>query len=332
LTEELLKVEGLRKYYPVLGGLLKRKVGEVKAVDGADFSISTGKTLGLVGESGSGKTTVGKVIARLYPPTSGTIKFKGTDIGKLSERAFRPFRPKIQMVFQDPTSSLNPRRRIKDLMLDPLRANRIGTEDERRRRIMTLLELVGLPAEYAYRYPHMLSGGQKQRIGIARAIVSSPDLIVLDEPTSALDVSVQAQIVELLQKIQKELNLTYIFISHNIILVRNVADEIVVMYLGRVMERGPASEVFASPKHPYTISLLSSIPTLTDEEADILPDKIPLTGETPSPMNIPPGCRFASRCPYVMDICKTVEPELVLVGQQEVRCHLFPGQSSSTNQ
>jgi len=330
LTDNLVEVEGLRKYFPVLGGLLKRKVGEIKAVDGVDFSIATGKTLGLVGESGSGKTTVGKVIARLYLPTEGSVKFEGTDIGKLSDRAFKPFRPKIQMVFQDPTSSLNPRRRIKDLLLDPLRANNIGNEDQRRRTIMGLLELVGLPAEYAYRYPHMLSGGQKQRIGIARAIVSNPDLIVLDEPTSALDVSVQAQIVELLQTIQKELNLTYVFISHNVILVRNVADEIVVMYLGRVMERGPANEMFTAPKHPYTISLLSSIPTLTDEEADILPDKIPLTGETPSPMNIPPGCRFASRCPYVMNICKTVEPELVLVGGQEVRCHLFPGQEAST--
>jgi len=329
LTETLLQAVSLTKNFPVLGGLLRRKIGEVKAVDKIDFAVERGRTIGIVGESGSGKTTVGRMIARLISPTSGSIIFDGTDISKLTDREFKPYRPKIQMVFQDPASSLNFRRRIGDLMLDPLRANNIDTESERRKTALGLLELVGLPQDYYYRYPHMLSGGQRQRIGVARAIISNPELVILDEPTSALDVSVQAQIIELLQEIQKKLGIAYIFISHNIVLVRNVAQEVVVMYLGRVMEKGPAEQIFTSPKHPYTISLLSSTPTLTDQEADMLPERIPLTGETPSAMHIPPGCRFASRCAHVMKICREVEPELIRVDQQDVRCHLYSEASSA---
>lgn len=321
LTDTLLEVQGLRKYFPVLGGLLKRKVGEVKAVDGIDFRVEKGTTLGIVGESGSGKTTVGKTIARLYAPTSGSIIFNGTDIGKLADGAFRSFRPRIQMVFQDPSSSLNFRRKIEDMLLDPLRANKIGTPSERHRKVLDLLELVGLPQDNYARYPHMLSGGQRQRISVARAIISNPDLVVLDEPTSALDVSVQAQIIELLQKIQREFGISYVFISHNIALVMNVAREVLVMYLGKVMEKGPADQVLTNPKHPYTIALLSSTPTITDQEASILPEKIPLVGETPSPTEVPAGCRFAPRCPHRMPICEQ-EPDFFKVGQQEVRCWL----------
>ncbi len=322
MTDTMLEVQGLSMHFPVLGGILHQKVGEIKAVDSVDFSLDSGKTLGIVGESGCGKTTVGKAIARLLLPTSGSIRFHGVDIAKLSDRTFKPFRGKIQMVFQDPSSSLNSRRRIGDLLLDPLRPNKIPMR-EKRRRALELLELVGLSGDNYYRYPHMLSGGQKQRIGIAKAVISNPELVILDEPTSALDVSIQAQIIELLQQIQNELQIAYIFISHNIILVRNVAQEVLVMYLGRVMEKGPADVIFTSPKHPYTIALLSSIPTLTDEEASLLPTKIHLAGETPPATKLPVGCRFAARCPFRMVKCDQTEPPLVEVGQQSVRCWLY---------
>ncbi len=323
MAKLLLEVKGVKKYFPVMSGLLRRQIGEVRGVDGVDFKVERGKTLAIVGESGSGKTTLGKTIVHLYRPTSGSILFDGVDLAQLDEQQFKPYRTRLQMVFQDPTSSLNPRRKIRDMLLDPLRVNRIGTESERYQRGRRLIERVGLPVDFLHRYPHMLSGGQKQRVCIARAIISNPDLVVLDEPTSALDVSVQAQLVDLLQSLQEEFDLTYLFISHNLALVRNIANEVIVMYLGRVMEAGPTDEVFSNPRHPYTLALLSSIPPVIDEDAKVLPSKIKLSGEIPSSMRVPAGCRFVTRCPYKMPACETLEPPIVQVGLQDVRCHLY---------
>lgn len=323
LNNEILRVENLKKYFPVSTGILGKVVGHVRAVDGVDFSVPKGSTVAIVGESGSGKTTVARIVARLEKPTDGRIFFKGLEITKMSDNEFKLLRHKIQMVFQDPASALNPRRKIKSIMMDPLRSDRSLQSSAKHSKIVDFLEMVGLPAEYAEKYPHMLSGGQKQRVVIAKAMICEPELVVLDEPTSSLDVSVQAQIVQLLKKIQTTTAVSYIFISHNIALVRNVAHQVVVMYLGKVMESGPVQNIFKTPRHPYTLSLLSSVPTLTDEEDKMLPERIPLTGETPSIMEIQRGCRFASRCPYVMDVCKVKEPELVRVENQYVRCHLF---------
>jgi oligopeptide/dipeptide ABC transporter ATP-binding protein len=323
MEESILSVKGLKRYFPVTQGILGRIVGYVRAVDGVDFSVSEGRTLAIVGESGSGKTTLARLIVRLDRPTDGQILFEGLDITRMNNRSFLPLRHKIQMVFQDPSSALNPRRKIMSTMLDPLCSRKEITKSEKIERVFRYLEMVGLPAEYALKYPHMLSGGQKQRVVIAKAMISEPELLVLDEPTSSLDVSVQAQIINLLKRLQQSLKVSYIFISHNMSLVRNVAHHVVVMYLGRVMESGPVKDIFERPKHPYTLSLLSSVPTLTPEEDRMLPEKIPLTGETPSIMDFQKGCRFASRCPYVMDICKVREPELVRVENQDVRCHLF---------
>jgi oligopeptide transport system ATP-binding protein len=321
MSNNMLETRDLSKYFPIYRGAIRRKVGEVKAVDGANLTLKRGESLGLVGESGSGKTTLGKIIAGMYKPTRGEILLDGRDItGIVYTKSLKRL---IQMVFQDPASALNPRRRIREILMDPLRIHSIGSHDERRKLVVGMLEKVGLSAEFQYRYPHELSGGQKQRVGIARAVITNPDLVILDEPTSALDVSVQANIVELLKEIQQEFDLSYIFISHNLSLVRNVSDKIAVMYLGRVMEYAQTESVFRSPTHPYTVALLSVIPTVSDEEKKFLPELTKLSGEIPSPMNLPTGCRFHTRCPKRCDPCDKIEPEPLIHDGHELRCHLY---------
>jgi oligopeptide transport system ATP-binding protein len=323
MTEPLLKVLDLQKHFPITSGIFRRKIGEVKAVDGVSFDLEKGKIIALVGESGSGKTTVGKLLVRIYRPTAGSIIVAGQDIAGLGGSTLKKYRRKAQMVFQDPTSSLNPRRRVIDIVADPLKVHRIGSRAERHDLLYKIMDRLDLPKDYLYRYPHSLSGGQKQRVGIARAIIMNPDLVVLDEPTASLDVSVQANIISLLRELREEYKLTYVFISHNLSLVRNFADSTIVMYLGRVMEMAATTELFSSPMHPYTIALLSSIPTISDEERKLLPTKIRLEGEIPSAMRVPTGCRFASRCPMAFPMCSKVEPKLTETNGRLVRCHLF---------
>lgn len=321
----LLEAHGLVRYFPVTAGLLRRKVGDVKAVDGVNLALEEGRTLALVGETGSGKTTVGRLLARLLQPTSGRIVFAGRDITDLGERELRPVRRQMQMVFQNPASSLNPRKRAKEIIEEPLVVHAVGTPVQRLRRVGELLERVELPPkDFLFRYPHALSGGQRQRVAIARALALHPKLIVLDEPTSALDVSVQAKIVALLRRLQRELKLTYLFISHDLSLVRNVADSIAVMYLGKIVELAPAETLFRRPSHPYTRALLSAIPTVSDEEAALIPEKIVLRGEIPSPARVPTGCAFHPRCYARVDGCDRIVPELIPVGDGHlVRCILY---------
>jgi len=321
--EPLLRVENLKKYFPVKSGFIfERTVGYVKAVDGVSFEIRRGETYGLVGESGCGKTTVGKTILRLYDPTEGDIILDGVNIAKLSEKELLPYRTKMQIVFQDPMSSLNPRMTIGNMLSEPLLFHGIAkNKSEARKIIAKLLEEVGLKAYHVDRYPHQFSGGQRQRIAIARAISVNPSLIILDEPTSALDVSVQAQIIKLLRKIQDEINAAYIFISHNLALVRFISDRVGIMYLGRIIEEGNADEIFENPLHPYSKLLLESVP---------IPDpkrkrkrKMDDTG-VPSPMSRPNGCFFHTRCKYRMRICEIEYPEMVDFGNgHKVACHLF---------
>jgi oligopeptide transport system ATP-binding protein len=319
----LLEVRDLKKYFPVKGGLLKRTTGYVKAVDGMSFSIDHGETMALIGESGSGKSTVAETIIGLQQATDGTILFDGADITDPSEEQLQEMRSRIQMVFQDPTSSLNPRRTIGKSLEVPMKSRGVPKE-EREERISELLDLVELNDEYLYKYPHELSGGQKQRINIARAISIEPDLLLLDEPTSALDVSVQAKIIGLLEDLQAELNLTYLFITHDLSLVRNFADETAVMYLGELQEKGETTEVFHRPRHPYSRALLSAIPVTTEEEESYKPRREPLQGEIPSPRDVPSGCRFHTRCPYSVEACSEDTPALERVeGGPEVRCHIY---------
>ena len=323
MSKSLLEINDLKKYFPITGGLLKKKIAEVKAIDGVTFNVEKGTTVALVGESGSGKTTVGKSLIGVHTPTSGHIKYDGDDVTQLADSSLKDYRRKVQMVFQDPTSSLNPRRKIMDIVMDPLNVGNIGTKTERYERVLEMMDRVELPQDFVYRYPHSLSGGQKQRVGIARALVTNPELIVLDEPTASLDVSVQANIISLLKDLQQKYKLTYVFISHNLSLVRNIADTVIVMYLGRIMEEAKTSDLFKSPKHPYSEALLSVIPTVTEEEDTLLPNRIKLEGEIPSAMKIPDGCRFVTRCPEAFDHCSQVEPEMLNVSKRLVRCHLF---------
>ena len=321
----LLDAHGLVKYFPVTARLLRRKVGEVKAVDGVNLTLKEGETLALVGETGSGKTTLGRLLVRLLTATNGQIVFEGRDIAGLDEQALRPVRRQMQMVFQNPASSLNPRRRVKEIIEEPLVVHGIGTPVARLRQVREMLERVELPPkDFLYRYPHALSGGQRQRVAIARALALHPKLIVLDEPTSALDVSVQAKIIALLRRLQRELRLTYLFISHDLSLVRNVAESIAVMYLGKIVELAPAETLFTSPSHPYTRALLSAIPTVSDEEAALIPEKIVLRGEIPSPARVPSGCAFHPRCYARIDGCDRVVPELITLGDgHAARCILY---------
>jgi oligopeptide/dipeptide ABC transporter ATP-binding protein len=322
----LLHVEQLKKYFSITAGFLGRQVGQVKAVDEVSFIVPEGQTFALVGESGSGKTTVGKSVIRLIRPTAGDILFNGTNLSVLREREMKSWRRQMQMVFQDPSSSLNPRRRVADIVATPLEVHGIGTRRERLARVRELLNLVELPEKYLYSYPHALSGGQKQRVAIARALALHPRFVVLDEPTSALDVSVQAKILALLARLQQELGLTYLLISHDLSVVKNFSDYVAVMYLGRIMEMAPTEKLFARPLHPYTQALLSAIPVVSEEELEVIPERITLEGEIPSPANAPSGCVFHTRCNKVRDLCQVELPPLAEVeSDHKVRCHLFSG-------
>ncbi|WP_066248341.1 ABC transporter ATP-binding protein [Neobacillus drentensis] len=318
----ILQVENLKKYFPIKKGFFKKKVGDVKAVDEISLKLERGKTLAIVGESGSGKTTLAKSIMRFYDLTEGKILFDGKDITTINEQKLKKLKQDMQMVHQDPTTSLNPRKKIKDILEAPLLIHNMGDAASRLKRVKELINIVELPEEFLYRYPHSLSGGQKQRIGIARALALNPKFIVLDEPTSALDVSVQAKIITLLKDLQKKFNLTYLFITHDLSLVRNFADDVGVMYLGSIVEYSDVETLYTHPQNPYTQSLLSSIPVVSDDEQSMLPKKIPLTGEIPSPSNMPTGCKFHTRCPFAEDICLTSPALLETEYGSFTRCHL----------
>lgn len=320
MTTSLLVVKNLKKYFPVKGFLFTK--GYVKAVDGVSFAVQKGSTLALVGESGSGKSTVGRLILRLIEPDSGEIIFDGIDIAKLRGRQLLEFRKRTAIVFQDPYGSLNPRMTVYDILKEPLDAHSIELEDEEDY-IVKLLEKVGLGKEHLHRFPHEFSGGQRQRIAIARALALKPDFVVLDEPTSSLDVSVQAQILNLLRELQIQYNLAYLFITHDLGVVRYMANEVAVMYLGKIMEMSETENLFAKPCHPYTQMLLSSIP-IPDYRVAKSREKVKIVGEPPSPLNPPPGCRFQSRCPFATDICRRDEPPLVDVEKSHlVACWLY---------
>jgi oligopeptide/dipeptide ABC transporter ATP-binding protein len=322
-VNDLLTVSGLQKHFPVRRGLLQRQVAAVKAVDGLDFSVRTGETLALVGESGCGKTTTGRLLTRLLEPSAGNIQFDGQDITHLSTAKMRPLRKDIQMIFQDPYSSLNPRHTVGTIVSAPFRLQKVQTPQGTKRSVQELLELVGLSPEHYNRYPHEFSGGQRQRIGIARTLALRPKLIVADEPVSALDVSIQAQVVNLLEDLQSELNLTYVMIAHDLSVVRHMSDRVAVMYLGKVVELADRTELYERPMHPYTVALLSAVPIPNPEKADRR-ERIRLQGDVPSPLNPPAACRFHTRCWKAQDKCKTVEPPLVdLAFGHRVACH-FP--------
>jgi peptide/nickel transport system ATP-binding protein len=319
----LVEVENLKIWFPIRSGIvLDRHIGDVRAVDDVTLTIERGETLGLVGESGSGKTTVGRAILRLYEPTAGTIRFDGKDITHLSETELRPLRRQMQMVFQDPFASLNPRHSVGRLVGEPLRVHGLARGGSARRRVRELLEVVGLPQDAATRYPHEFSGGQRQRIGLARAIALNPDFVVADEPVSALDVSIQAQIINLLEELQREFDLTYLFIAHDLAVVRHISDRIAVMYLGIIVEISPAEELYDNPLHPYTISLLSAVP-IPDPVVERQRETILLAGDLPSPANPPPACRFHTRCPYVQPTrCRDEAPPLRKLGDGHfAACH-----------
>ena len=323
LEEPMVNVENLKKYFPIHEGIMQKKTSEVRAVDGVSFSIAEGETFGLVGESGSGKTTTGRSMLRLTEPTGGTVEIDGQDVIDLSDGELKRFRRDMQIVHQDPTSSLNPRHRVKTIIEAPLKIHDYGDADERLDRIEELLEMVDLPREFMYRYPGQLSGGQKQRVGIARAVALNPKFVVLDEPTSALDVSVQARIIDILENIQNEYGITYLFITHDLSLLRNVADRIGVMYLGRLVEVGDVDSVFQTPQHPYSRALLSAISTISEADERAKPDRIHLEGEVPDPREKPSGCAFRSRCPYEFGACSEEEPPMYELGEDQVaRCYL----------
>jgi peptide/nickel transport system ATP-binding protein len=321
--EPLLRVEDLKVYFPIRSGLvIERRVGEIKAVDGVSFELQRGETLGLVGESGCGKTTVGRTILRLYDPTEGRILFEGKDIAKLSEKEMRSLRRRMQMVFQDPYSSLNPRQNVGNIVAEPLRVHGLASGRDVEKQVQDLLDVVGLPQGAANRYPHEFSGGQRQRIGLARSLALNPDLIVADEPVSALDVSIQAQIINLLEDLQGEFDLTFMFIAHDLAVVRHISDRIAVMYLGKIVEVAPADQLYVSPLHPYTIALLSAVP-IPDPAVEHARERIILSGDLPSPANPPSGCRFHTRCPFRQpERCHDEVPELrILADRQAVACH-----------
>jgi len=306
-STNLLEVKDLKKWFPIRGGILSRVVANVKAINGVSFSVKKGEVLGLVGESGSGKTTVGRTILRLIEPTEGSIKFNGQEITTLSKAQLRPYRRKMQIIFQDPFASLNPRMTVGDIIAEPLVIHGIGTPQERQERVANLLRTVGLSPDHVRRYPHEFSGGQRQRIGIARALAVEPEFVVADEPVSALDVSIQAQVVNLLQDLKEQFGLTVLFIAHDLAVVEYISDRIAVMYLGRIMELATSKQLYANPKHPYTEALLSAIPM---PDPTIKRERIVLQGDIPSPINPPSGCVFRTRCRYAIAECATTVPEL----------------------
>ena len=315
----MLTLADVAMHFPVSEGFfLRGKASTVKAVDGVSFSIGHGETLGLVGESGCGKSTVGRLVLRIYEPTRGRILFDGRDISHLTRRELRPIRRYMQMIFQDPVSSLDPRLSVEEIIREPLVIHDAGNRRDHAREARRLLDVVGLAAAHAERFPHEFSGGQRQRIGIARALALQPKFIVCDEPVSALDVSIQAQIVNLLQDLQKEFGLTYLFISHDLSVVRHIADRVAVMYLGHLVELAPTRALFASPKHPYTRALLSSVPIPKPRARR---ERIVLTGDVPSPIDPPSGCPFRTRCPEAMDICARLRPALIENDGNLVACH-----------
>lgn len=322
-NKPLLEVKNLVKHFPITKGIIfSKQVGAVKAVDGISFTVNRGETLGLVGESGCGKTTTGRVILRLIEPTSGEVLFDGKNVPELSKEELRELRRDMQIIFQDPYASLNPRMTVADIVGEPLHIHGLAKGKEREKRVQELLDVVGLSSFHARRFPHEFSGGQRQRIGIARALAVNPKLIICDEPVSALDVSIQAQVINLLQDLQKEFGLTYLFIAHDLSVVKHISDRVAVMYLGKIVELADKDRLYANPKHPYTQALLSAIPIA---DPTVKKERIILKGDVPSPINPPSGCRFHTRCPYAMDICQTQEPDFVDTGDGHfVACHLHP--------
>ncbi len=317
--ETLLAVGGLATHFPIRRGILRRTVGAVRAVDGVSFTIDRGRTLGLVGESGCGKSTVGRSILRLIEPTAGSVQFDGHDVRTLSPAALRPLRRRMQIVFQDPYGSLNPRMTVRAILEEGLLIHALGDRTERLRRMATALERTGMPAAALARYPHEFSGGQRQRIAIARALVLEPEFLVLDEPISALDVSIQAQVVNLLVELRRDLGLTYLFISHDLSVVEYLADDVAVMYLGRLVEKAPAAAVYAAPLHPYTHALFSAVPSVDPARRR---GRIILPGDVPSPAHPPPGCHFHPRCPLAESVCRSVDPPATTIGDHLVHCHV----------
>lgn len=321
MTNVLLKVDNLKKYFPITGGLFGKTVGHVKAVDDVSFYVRKGETLGLVGESGCGKSTTGRVLMRLLEATEGKVFFEDQELTSLNSNAMRKMRKEIQMVFQDPFASLNPRHTVEKILEEPLIVHGIGDKEERKRRVREMLEVVGLSSYHAKRYPHQFSGGQRQRIGIARALMTKPKLIIADEPVSALDVSIQSQVLNLLEDLQKDFGLTYIFIAHDLGVVKHISDRVGVMYLGRLVEITESEKLYEKPLHPYTRALLDSIPI---PDPDVKKDRELLSGDLPSPSNPPLGCAFHTRCRDCMDICKTTRPEMKEVEPGHfAACHLY---------
>jgi oligopeptide transport system ATP-binding protein len=320
--EGLIDVHNLKMYFPVTAGIMvQKKVADVKAVDDVSFYVKKGETLGLVGESGCGKSTTGRAVLQLYKPTEGSVNFDGTELTKLKSKELRSFRRRMQMIFQDPYSSLNPRMNVQSIIAEPMAIHGLHKGAERRDRIAYIMNAVGLNPYFAKRFPHEFSGGQRQRIGIARALAVEPDFIVADEPVSALDVSIQAQIVNLMEDLQEEFNLTYLFIAHDLAVVRHISDRVAVMYLGRIMELADSTELYENPLHPYTKALLSAIP-ITDPVIERTRERIILTGDVPSPLRPPPGCVFNTRCPIAIEECRERIPEWREVEPEHwVACH-----------
>lgn len=320
MSETLLEVKELKKYFPIRAGVFQRVVGHVKAVDGVSFSVKKGQTLGLVGESGCGKSTVGRTLVRLYDKTDGSVIFKGVDVHELKRNELRKLRPKMQLVFQDPFSSLNPRIKVGEAIGEALIDHGMATKKDVKEKVLTVMDICGLAPYHYDRFPHEFSGGQRQRIGIARALILNPDFIVLDEPVSALDVSIQAQIINLLEDLQERADLTYLFISHDLSVVEHICDEVAVMYLGSIVEKASRDDLFKNPLHPYTKALLSAVPI---PDPTIKRERIVLQGDIPSPANPPKGCKFHTRCPVATSLCSEQAPEYKDVGNNHfVACHL----------
>jgi len=320
--EPLLRVRGLKKYFPITSGIIfQRETGAVKAVDDINFEVYAGETLGIVGESGCGKSTMGRTVLQLYRPTAGTVTFEGTELSTLKGEELRKMRRRMQMIFQDPYASLNPRMTVGRIIAEPLKVHNVGSAKEQQERVQYLLERVNLNPYFVNRYPHEFSGGQRQRIGIARALALNPSFIVCDEPISALDVSIQAQVVNLLQDLQGEFGLTYLFIAHDLSMVRHICDRVAVMYLGKIVEVAPSDELYSNPLHPYTQALLSAVP-VPDPMVERKRQRIILKGDVPSPANPPVGCNFNTRCPVAIDVCFQIEPALEEVRPGHfVACH-----------